>query len=148
MIVDDTVGRDCTHARATEATLVPSLCDAHQFVDDREIALGEKRFHAIAAIGIHRRRVRARVFSGQHAATKRRPRRDAEAELRRHRRQVAFDRALDQRIFNLQRDERRPAVLLRGHVCLDHLPRRRIRHTDVADFAGPHQVVERARTVS
>ena len=62
----------------------------------------------------------------------------------RHRQQVAFDGALDERILDLQRDERRPRLPLGQHLGLRHLPRRRVGYADVAHLAGAHQVVERA----
>ena len=54
----------------------------------------------------------------------------------RHRDQLAFDGALDQRILDLQRDERRPALEQRAGLGLRHLPRRRVREADVAHLAA------------
>ena len=88
-------------------------------------------------------RVLARVLAAEHAALERRPRRDAEAELARHRHQLLLDGALEQRVLDLQPDERRPAAEARDHVGLGDLPRRRVRNAEVAHLARAHEVLER-----
>jgi hypothetical protein len=54
-----------------------------------------------------------------------------------------LDAAFEERVFDLQPDEGRPAAEARHDVRLCHLPRRRIRDADVADLARANEVVER-----
>ena len=60
-----------------------------------------------------------------------------------HRHQFLFDGALEQRVLDLQPDERRPAAETRGEVGFGDLPRRGVRDAEVAHLAGPNEVVER-----
>jgi hypothetical protein len=62
----------------------------------------------LLAIGVIE--VSAGVFAGEYAFGERRPREHAQAHLARHRDQVAFGGPLDQAVFDLQRDQRRPAA--------------------------------------
>ena len=74
--------------------------DANELVDDRVVPFGQRRRDALAAIG--RRRAFSRVYLPVSTPPReRRPRRHAEAELPRHRHQVAFDRPLDERVLDL-----------------------------------------------
>ena len=73
--------------------------------------------HPRAAIGLVLAGVLARVLAAEHAALQRRPGRDAEAQLARHGDELALDGALEQRVLDLQRDERRPAAEAARCVC-------------------------------
>ena len=88
--------------------------------------------------------VLSRVLVGQHASAEGRPRGDAETELLRHRDELALDRSFDRRVFDLQRDERRPSAKARRHLRLRDLPRRGVREPDVAHLPGGHEIIERA----
>ena len=112
-----------------------------QLVDERVRFLVER--DAGTAISRHLTGVLARVLPAERAALERPPRRDTEAELARHRDKFLLDGTLEQRILDLQPDERRPAAKTRGHVRLSDLPRRRIRHADVAHLTRAHEILER-----
>src|SRR5207249_4164345 len=103
----------------------------------------EERRHAVAPIGLHLTSVRARVLARQDAAAKWRPRSDAEAQLARHRYQLAFYRALDERILYLQRVEGGPTTKPGDGLGLSGLPRRCVGKSNVTHFACAHEIVER-----
>ena len=119
------------------------LGDGLQLVDERVGLLVEEGIDERAAIGPACRPFLRGVLAAEHAALERRPRRDAEAQLARHRHQLLLDGALEQRVLDLQADERRPAAEPRDDVGLGDLPRRRVGDAEVADLARAHEIVER-----
>jgi AraC-like DNA-binding protein len=62
-----------------------------------------------------------------------------------HRQQLAFGRALQQRVLELQGSDGRPATEVGDRLGLGGHPRRDIGQADVADLAGGDEVIERAQ---
>ena len=115
MIVDATPGRPWTHASATRGTVVStSLAICLHEVEEIERAIVEVARDARAAPRLVLPLVRALVLAAERAAAQGAPRGDAEAELLRHRHELPLDGALEERVLDLQRDERRPPAKL-GH---------------------------------
>ena len=69
---------------------------------------------------------------------------DAVAEFLRERNVLALDVALDERVFELQRDEAMLTLFFDERLRARGVPRGHIGKTGVADFAFAHEVVERA----
>src|SRR5207249_1867831 len=109
-----------------------SARDAQKLVDDIVGFVAERTGGEGAAPGLVLAVLVARILAAQHPALERRPWGDAEPELARHRHELALDGALEQRVFDLQRDERRPTAKACDGLCLGDLPGRRIREADVA----------------
>src|SRR5262249_43626552 len=86
----------------------------------------------------------ARVLAGEDPARERRPRRDAEPKLSRHRQQLAFDRALEQGVFDLKRDQRSRTAERGDRLGLRTLPSGRVGTADEPDLAVTDEVVESA----
>ena len=84
------------------------------------------------------------IFAAEDAASQRRPRGHADIQRFRYRDEFALDGSLDQAVFDLHRDERRPAAKLGERVGLRHPPGRSIGDSDVEHLALTHQVVERS----
>src|SRR5262249_22070218 len=96
----------------------------------------------------------ALVLARQRTAAQHTPRADAEDRLARHRHQLARAGALQERVFDLQRDQRRPRAQLRHGLRLRALPRRRVAEAEVADLAlldqgveGAHRLLDRSRLI-
>ena len=130
--------RDARHGRAQ------LLRDPLHDVEQIERAVIEVVRDARAAPRLVLALVRALVLAAERAAPERTPRRDAEAELLRHRDELALDRALEERILDLQRDERRPSAESRHRLRLRHLPGRRVAESQVANLALLDERIERA----
>ena len=119
MMVEDTPGCACTQASATRATVLScARAMASSASTTAKVFSLRNESDEGAAVGLHLARVRARVLAAERAALERRPGRDAEPELEGHRHQLLLDGALEQRVLDLQPDERRPAAEARGHVRL------------------------------
>ena len=128
------LGRGCTVAGT----------DLAERIDDRE-----GRFVQVGAVAAHARgavvlgSVRAVELAREHAAAQGAPRRHAQAELACHRHELALDRALQQRVLDLQRDERHPSLEDRLVLHLGADPRRVVAQAQVANLACTHEHVER-----
>lgn len=82
------------------------------------------------------------VLAAEDAAFERAPGADTHAKLFGHLDELAFECALDQRVFKLDGGDRRPVFELCEHMGLRCLPRGCVRKTDVADLAGADEVVK------
>jgi hypothetical protein len=107
-----------SQASATCETVAPFASgDRPRLVDDLEVALDRaarrRLLELVGGVGhprALRRRLVARVAAGQEAGAERAPRQHAEPGGAAEGQDLGLDRALDQRVLRLQRDERRPAV--------------------------------------
>src|SRR5262249_8201175 len=86
----------------------------------------------------------ALVLAAERAAAQGAPGRDAEAELLRHRNELALDGPLKERVLDLERHERSPPAELRHRLRLRALPRGRVAEPEVADLPLLDERVERA----
>lgn len=87
----------------------------------------------------------AEVLARQLTATEGTPGQDAHSKRLGHRQQLALGRALQQRVLELQRGDRRPAPEASDRLGMGGDPRRHVEEADVADLAGGDQVVERSQ---
>src|ERR1700676_2597052 len=99
------------------------LGDDVQLVHDRVGPLAEDGVSDEAPSWLDLAGVASRVFAAEYAALEGRPRRNADAELASHRHELLLDGPLEQRVFDLQPDERGPAMEARRDVRLGDLPR-------------------------
>ena len=90
-------------------------------------------------------RLAAADLAGEPSPAERAPDDRAHLLVERQRHQLPLVVAADQRIVGLVGDVAGQAVLLRDGQRLHQVPAREVRAADVADLAGPHQVVERAQ---
>src|SRR2546425_666832 len=103
-------GEAIPHTRHARARALVRLGDDVQLVLDRVGLLGEDGVSDEAAIWLDLAGVVSRVFAAEYATLEGRPRRNADAELASHRHELLLDGPLEQRVFDLQPDERGPAT--------------------------------------
>ncbi len=70
---------------------------------------------------------------------------DAKAKLASHRHEFLFDGSLEQRVLDLQPDERRPTSEVCGDIRLRDFPRGSVGDADVAHLTGTHEILERGQ---
>ena len=114
---------------------------AQHVVRQRHLLARARHAHGIAVARGQRGAV---VLARQHAHAQRRPGRHAQAQGVGHGQQVALYGALHQAVFDLQRDQRRPAAQVGQRLHARHLPGRRVGDARIDDLAGAHQVVKAA----
>ena len=88
--------------------------------------------------------IRPGVLAGEHPATQRRPGKHAQSQRSRHWHQLVLDRALDQAVFDLQGNERRPSAQIGHRLQLGNAPCRRVANPEVKGLAGAYEIVQRA----
>jgi hypothetical protein len=135
-------GCERTHASATAAGAAAQLRgDRVERVNDPPLPLAwladDPRPARVDLAGA------ARPLAGEQPAAQRAPRHRGHAELQRHGQQLALSGALQQRVLELQRDGRRPALQQGDRLRLGGDPGRDVAQADVADRAGGDEVVER-----
>ena len=87
----------------------------------------------------------ALVLPAEDAALQRRPRCHAEPQLAGHRDELPLDGALQERILDLERDERRRTSRNVANICASvHFQAGVSEEAEVADLPVAHEVVERA----
>ena len=119
-------------------------------LDDAEVALGRPavpRLLPVVARDVDpaplRRRLVAPVAARQEAGAERAPRQHAEPGGAAERQQVELDRALDERVLRLQRDERRPALAVLDRDGPGEQPGGEVRRAERPHLAGADERVER-----
>ena len=90
-----------------------------------------------------RQRRAAAELTGQPAPAERAPDHRAHALIERERHQLCLIVPPDQRIIGLMRDVAREVVAIRHRQRLHQMPAGEVGAADVADLAGPHEIVQR-----